>query len=176
MFCSACGEKIDDGGKFCASCGSSVSQVESQNDNENNIQQKKVNIKKVDFFFLRHPKYFTPEQTFYVRENLSNMTDDNFSRLMLAQNLKKPINNFWISFFFGSLGIDRFRIKNIGFGVAKLCLGFLASIFFYLSTNEVLEVLGFFMLLVLVVDLFLIMNATRNYNYNEISDLIWNFK
>lgn len=92
------------------------------------------------------PIYSIPQ----VRRKLAGM-NYSIACLNMAQ-LKDPTISIILSIFVGSLGIDRFYIENIGLGILKLitCGGF-----------------GIWW----IIDLFLIMNATREYNLNKLMSL-----
>lgn len=73
---------------------------------------------------------------------------------MLAMvELKDPIMMLIISLLFGTLGIDRFLLGDIGMGVLKLLTGGLCGI-------------------LTLVDWFLIMNKTKELNFNKVMALL----
>lgn len=102
---------------------------------------------KVDLFIISNSKYFTPTQLMEVR-NVLNQTDDEKWILLQTMQYKDPVVSIILSVFFGQIGVDRFLIGDIGLGVGKLltCGGF-----------------GVWWL----VDLFLIMDATKQKNFEQ---------
>ena len=103
-----------------------------------------MEVQKVDMFLLANSKFFESHQVPQIRERLLQLDD---SKWVLIQSLsfKDPVVSLVISLFVGTLGIDRFIIGDTGLGVGKLltCGG-----------------LGIWA----IVDLFLIMGATREKN------------
>ena len=103
-----------------------------------------MEAQKVDMFLLANSKFFESHQVPQIRERLLQLDD---SKWVLIQSLsfKDPVVSLVISLFVGTLGIDRFIIGDTGLGVGKLltCGG-----------------LGIWA----IVDLFLIMGATREKN------------
>lgn len=87
-----------------------------------------------------------------IEEGLETVPDDKAS-LILGADFKKPLHMLLVSLGGGVLGIDRFVLGQTGVGIAKLLTCGGASIW-------------------TIVDLFLIMGETRNYNANKIIELI----
>ena len=79
-----------------------------------------------------------------VRDRLSACEDSTYAYVALSQ-LKDPTISLVISILVGSLGIDRFYIGDIGLGIVKLITFGGCGVWW-------------------LVDLFLIMNATRRKN------------
>ncbi|MDY5813950.1 MAG: TM2 domain-containing protein [Bacteroides sp.] len=111
-----------------------------------------MDAQKVDNFMLMSGKYFPEEQLPFIREHLLQL-DDNKAGMLAAGQFKDPTTALLISVFAGSLGIDRFYIGDTGLGIGKLltCGGF-----------------GIWAL----VDLFLIMGATREKNLQRLQQLV----
>jgi TM2 domain-containing membrane protein YozV len=103
---------------------------------------------KVDMYLMTNAKYFQGQHLNYIREKLLAADDSKWGMLQTA-DLKDPTTSILVSVFAGSLGIDRFIIGDTGLGVGKLltCGG-----------------LGIWY----IVDLFLIMDATKNKNMERI--------
>ena len=70
---------------------------------------------------LLHGDKFSEENLFAIKKKLERLKDNRFSRI-IAQDYKKPKTMFWISLFFGWLGVDRFMLGHTKLGVAKLLL------------------------------------------------------
>lgn len=101
----------------------------------------------LDMYVLSNQKYFTPAQLMQVRQTLENVSDE---QAMAFQGLdyKDPTVMLILSLFVGYLGIDRILLGDIGLGIVKMltCGGF-----------------GIWTL----VDLFIIMDRTRDHNFQK---------
>lgn len=95
---------------------------------------------------------FPDGESRFLRERLSALEDDRFNMLAMVE-LKDPIMMLIISLLFGTLGIDRFLLGDIGMGVLKLLTGGLCGI-------------------LTLVDWFLIMNKTKELNFNKVMALL----
>lgn len=102
---------------------------------------------KIELFFATQASKFKPEHLPALRNYLEKMDDDKFFRLQTMQ-FKDPTLLLVLSILVGHFGVDRFLLDQTGIGVAKLltCGGF-----------------GIWTL----VDWFLIMGLTRDYNFNK---------
>lgn len=102
---------------------------------------------KIELFFATQGSKFKPEQFPIIRNYLEKMDDDKFFRVQMQQ-YKDPTLLLVLSILVGQLGVDRFLLDQTGIGVAKLltCGG-----------------LGIWT----IVDWFLIMGLTRDYNFNK---------
>jgi len=107
-----------------------------------------MDSQKVDMYLMTNAKYFQGQHLNYIREKLLAADDSKWGMLQTA-DLKDPTTSILVSVFAGSLGIDRFIIGDTGLGVGKLvtCGGF-----------------GIWYL----IDLFLIMDATKAKNMEKI--------
>ena len=107
---------------------------------------------KVDMFMMMNNKYLPESQILFVRERLL-AADDSKEGLLHAIQFKDPIIALILSLLVGGIGIDRFYIGDTGLGIAKLitCGG-----------------LGIWAL----IDLFLIMNATREKNFARLMSVL----
>ncbi len=99
---------------------------------------------KVDQFIMMNGKYLPQEQLLSIKSSLEMMDDSKWTSIQFMQ-FKDPMISLILSLFAGSLGVDRFYIGDTMLGVLKLitCGGF-----------------GVWA----IVDLFLIMEATRQNN------------
>lgn len=73
---------------------------------------------KIEQLLTDNMKKIDAEQVETIREHLANV-DDATGEAAFA-NLKSPTGIFWIAFFLGCLGIDRFVLGQTGLGVAKI--------------------------------------------------------
>lgn len=103
---------------------------------------------KVDMYIVSNSEKFPEEKIQFLRQTLLEADDSKWMPLSCLQ-LKSPFTALILSIFCGTLGIDRFYLGQTGLGVAKLltCGG-----------------LGIWA----IVDLFLIMNATRDINFEKL--------
>ncbi len=106
-----------------------------------------MNQQKIDMFILANQKYFPPEKIMYIRDRLS-MIDESKWILISAVEFKDPTLILVLSILFGYLGIDRFILGDIGMGILKLLTGGLCGI-------------------LTIIDWFIIMNKTRELNFNN---------
>jgi len=106
---------------------------------------------KVEMFIGTMGDKFPSEKLMLMREVLSRM-DDNKLPLIQSMEYKNPTTMLIISIFLGSFGVDRFMLGETGLGVAKLltCGGLWV---WY------------------VVDLFIIMNKTKELNYRKFTQV-----
>lgn len=111
-----------------------------------------MDTQKLDLYLMANAKFFPTENLVFLREKLSALEDDRFNMLAMVE-LKDPILMLIISLLFGTLGIDRFLLGDIGMGVLKLLTGGLCGI-------------------LTLVDWFLIMNKTKELNFNKVMALL----
>jgi TM2 domain-containing membrane protein YozV len=99
-------------------------------------------------FLMTNSKFFDEQHIPAIRDGLMRLPDSAWIEVQTLQ-FKDPTTSIIISFLGGSLGIDRFMIGDTGIGVGKLltCGG-----------------LGVWA----IIDLFLIMGATRAKNFAKI--------
>ncbi len=74
---------------------------------------------KIESFILSNKKVFSPEQIPYITEVLQNVDDSKYLALSSA-DYKDPTITLVFSLLFGVLGVDRFYIGDVGYGVFKL--------------------------------------------------------
>lgn len=90
-----------------------------------------IDKKKVDMFIMTNQKYFPAEKIMYLKEKLYKIDETKFSMLSCME-FKDPTTILLISLFLGSLGVDRFMLKDNSMGVLKLltagCCGVLTVI------------------------------------------------
>ena len=103
---------------------------------------------KVDMFMMMNNKYLPESQILFIRERLL-AADESKEGILHAIQFKDPMIALVLSLLTGQLGIDRFFIGDTGLGIGKLitCGG-----------------LGIWT----IIDWFLIMNATREKNFERL--------
>lgn len=101
-------------------------------------------------FITENQKRFHTVDMLQIRENLSNLTDQQLL-ILNGTDFKDPTISLILSVLVGGLGVDRFYIGDVGLGVAKLitCGG-----------------LGVWW----IVDLFLIQKKTKDNNAEDYSE------
>jgi len=111
-----------------------------------------MDSQKVDMYLMNNSKFFQSHHLNYIREQLM-LADDSKWMMLQSVELKDPTMILIVSILVGSLGIDRFLIGDTGLGVGKLvtCGG-----------------LGVWWL----VDLFLIMDATKQKNMEKLQQML----
>jgi len=111
-----------------------------------------MEARKVEMFIMTNNKFFEASQIPTIQSALENLEDEKWMQLQAIQ-FKDPTTSIIVSILGGSLGIDRFMIGDTGLGIGKLltCGGF-----------------GIWS----IVDLFLIMGATREKNMAKLQQLI----
>ncbi len=92
---------------------------------------------------------------YHLETILSYLKTEKDEKLLLIEtiSLRQPIFCFFLSLFFGILGVDRFAVRDIGLGVLKLL------------THGGLLIWAF-------VDLFLIAGRAKEKNYADIIKII----
>lgn len=111
-----------------------------------------MDSKIINQYLLLNQKYFPEEKLPFLKDKLSRLNENQFSGLYNIQ-LKDPVILLIISIFLGNFGIDRFLLNNTALGILKLltCGGF-----------------GLWTL----IDWFLIIGKTKEYNLNKIMTII----
>ena len=105
---------------------------------------------KANMFLAAHAKFFTPAQLTDLRNRMTELDD---SILMYTSQFKDPTTALMLSIFAGGMGFDRFYIGDTGLGIFKLL------------TVGCCGIWG-------LIDWFLIMDETRNKNYEIMMNAI----
>ena len=107
---------------------------------------------KIEQFMLLNAGNFEESNLQKIHSKLESVPEES-ATLVLGTEFKKPTTSLIISFLGGSLGIDRFYLGQTGKGILKLitCGGF-----------------GIWA----IIDLFIIMGATKEYNTNKLIGII----
>ena len=96
----------------------------------------------VNNYIITNQKYFPEEKIAVISEKLTGV-DDNKLISVCSTKLNDPSSILLISFFAGTLGIDRFMIGDIGMGILKLltlgCCGILTIIDWFTISKRVKE-------------------------------------
>ena len=108
---------------------------------------------KTDMYMMANSKYFQSRDVMHIREQLLTL-DDSAWPVLQATQFKDPTLMLVVSILAGSLGIDRFLIGDTGLGIGKLltCGG-----------------LGIWT----IVDWFMIMDATKEKNFQKLDESLF---
>ena len=104
-----------------------------------------------DQLIMMYSSKLQPEYLQTIREQLSEK--DYSSASFVFSDIKDPTISIIISVLVGSLGIDRFYIGDIGLGIGKLLTGGGCGVWW-------------------LIDLFLIMGATRQKNTEKVMQML----
>ena len=107
-----------------------------------------MNVDKVNLFIASKGDNFPSESIPLIRERLMNLSEDSELAVM-AMDFTNPVLTIILSVFFGELGVDRFIIGDIGLGIGKLLTGGGCGVWW-------------------LIDLFLIMGATKKKNFEKL--------
>ena len=107
-----------------------------------------ANAQQVDSYIMANKKFFPEEKIPYLKEKLASMDNAKFE-LVTSTRLKDPVVLLVLSLFLGSFGVDRFMLGKIGYGIVKI--------------------LFCWIFILTIIDLFIIMKKTREYNFNQIA-------
>jgi TM2 domain-containing membrane protein YozV len=108
---------------------------------------------KINMFISSMQDRLPRESMLLIVQQLKELDDEKFA-LLHSVNYRNPTNVLIVSIFLGGLGIDRFLLDQPGLGVLKLltCGGF-----------------GIWAL----IDWFLIMDLTKQYNYKKLNRIVF---
>lgn len=119
----------------------------------NDVTNSQSNIINPDFvqqYIIENAKFFPEDSINELRARLSRLSQNQFNAIQGIQ-LKDPMIMLLLSLFLGSSGVDRFLLKEIGLGIIKLLTAGGCGIW-------------------TIVDWFLVMNRTREFNYKLVFD------
>ena len=115
-----------------------------------------------DSFLSANTANFPSEQLPSLRERLAQLNDSQANQVIAAADVKNPTTALILSIFLGGFGVDRFYIGHTGLGIGKLLVTLLLPIITFGFSL-------FFTWIWVVVDWFLIMNATKAANFEAIN-------
>ena len=115
-----------------------------------------------DSFLSANTANFPSEQLPSLRERLAQLDDSQANQVIAAADVKNPTTALILSIFLGVFGVDRFYIGHTGLGIGKLLTTLLLPVI-------TLGLSFFFTWIWIVVDCFLIMNATKAANLEAIN-------
>jgi hypothetical protein len=110
--------------------------------NQEPQEKRYVDKQKVDMFWMSNQKYFPTDKMMFLKDKLYHLEESQFNMISCVE-LKDPTTLLLISLFLGTLGVDRFMLKETGMGVLKLltfgCCGILTIIDWFSVQNKVRE-------------------------------------
>ena len=118
-----------------------------------------------DSFLSANTGSFPSEQLPSLRERLSQLDDSQANQVIAAANINNPTTALILSIFLGGFGVDRFYIGNTGLGIGKLLTTVLLAV---ITLGLSLSVTWIWV----VVDWFLIINATKKANLAAINNAL----
>ena len=117
-----------------------------------NSQSNTVNPDFVQQYIMANANFFPEGSVNELGTRLSKLSQNQFNAIQGIQ-LKDPMIMLLLSLFLGSWGVDRFLLKEIGLGVVKLLTCGGCGIW-------------------TIIDWFLVMNKTREFNQKLVLDSI----
>ena len=117
-----------------------------------NSQSNTVNPDFVQQYIMANANFFPEGSVNELGARLSKLSQNQFNAIQGIQ-LKDPMIMLLLSLFLGGWGVDRFLLKEIGLGVAKLLTCGGCGIW-------------------TIIDWFLVMNKTREFNQKLVLDSI----
>lgn len=117
-----------------------------------NSQSNTVNPDFVQQYIMANAKFFPEGSVNELGTRLSKLSQNQFNAIQGIQ-LKDPMIMLLLSLFLGGWGVDRFLLKEIGLGVVKLLTCGGCGIW-------------------TIIDWFLVMNKTREFNQKLVLDSI----
>ncbi len=106
-----------------------------------------MDAEKINLFIATKGSNFPTESIPMIKERLANISPESEMAIM-ATEYTSPVLSIILSVVLGELGIDRFLIGDIGLGIGKLLTGGACGIWW-------------------LIDLFLIMDATKRKNFEK---------
>ena len=151
IYCKNCGNELEEGANFCMKCGTKAGNVSSAAAPEAASDNKRE--ERVRYWLSLNASKLPEAQIPYMKEKMMTMSDAEFERISYL-NLTDPTLMLIISIFFGSLGVDRFALGDVGLGLGKLLTCGGCYIWW-------------------IVDLFHIMDATKEKNMQKINSTLY---
>ncbi len=113
--------------------------------------------KRVQRFLVENKKYFPQNRMSDIKKKVENITDEQFEQIEWLE-LKDPSMMTIIAVFLGLLGVDRFMLDDVKYGILKLLCTLL--------TFGIAGAIWWF------IDLFTIGDRTTAYNYKKFTDIL----
>ncbi len=98
-----------------------------------------MDYRTVECFLEDKGSYFPKDELVYIHNRLL-LLDDERSKYLLSMDFKSPVLALCISIFFGYLGLDRFYLGHIGWGVLKLITGGLFGLWTFIEWFRIMGI------------------------------------
>ena len=165
VICEECGEHFKEGVSNCPKCGCPVGSDAMPNnamvsERKNTLLDTDEELtQKVQNFIVFNKKYLPSAAMEEIRAKLLSLDKKQFNRVEWLE-FKDPTTMIIISIVIGEFGVDRFLLGDITMGVLKLfCFLFLV---WFCGIGLVWW----------LIDIFKIQEMTRDYNYQQLSDVL----
>jgi TM2 domain-containing membrane protein YozV len=116
----------------------------------------------INMLLMSYAKYFPAQRIPEIKAELQRRSSNDAAQL-LTMSYKDPMVALVLGLTLGSLGIDRFYIGDTNMGVLKLIFNIVAWCIFFISCG----ILFFIPFIWGIIDLFFIMDATKEKNYQQ---------
>ncbi len=116
----------------------------------------------INMLLMSYAKYFPAQRIPEIKAELQRRSSNDAAQL-LTMSYKDPMVALVLGLTLGSLGIDRFYIGDTNMGVLKLIFCIVAWCIFFISCG----ILFFIPFIWGIIDLFFIMDATKEKNYQQ---------
>ena len=120
--CKTCGAQVSDRATACPNCGTPLGLSSS-------VDEQKLARQRVARFLMANGKYLPENEIPRLRESLSKLSKDEMLEVECI-SFRNPVLLIILSFFFGTMGVDRFVLGDVKHGVGKLLLWVLWVIFY----------------------------------------------
>ncbi len=170
--CPNCGNTVSDKAGICPHSGTLI-EAKQDNGKGGGSVSKLASNERVKSFMLHNRRKLPKDKINEAGKRLLALNDKQWSAIE-GVSLKNPTKLFWLSFFLGGFGVDRFLIRKPIYGFVKLyftLLSLIGNILCYALElleedvnifTSVLELVAFILWLI---DLFRISKLTRRHNY-----------
>ena len=119
----------------------------------------------INMLLMSYAKYFPAQRIPEIKAELQRRSSNDAAQL-LTMSYKDPMVALVLGLTLGSLGIDRFYIGDTNMGVLKLIFNIVAWCIFFISCG-ILFFIPFIPFIWGIIDLFFIMDATKEKNYQQ---------
>lgn len=117
----------------------------------------------INMLLMAYGKYFPAVRMPEIKQALEQIGPDNASQI-LASGFKDPMTALVLGLFLGGLGVDRFYIGDNSIGALKLVVFIIGWVITLITCG----ILFFIPYIWNIIDLFYIMDATKEKNYQQL--------
>lgn len=181
--CMYCGGFVSDKAMTCPHCGGPIESIQEESSEVVNpeLEALEARKKQVNVFMTVNAKKLPYYRYADITKTLMSVSDSQFNSIMSIVKFRNPTNMFWLVFFLGGWGIHYFLTGHAGWGVIRILFAIVSSIIigsinnsYYYSSDYMSVMVMFYMITIIwfIVDLCIIYDLTRNYNYKRLSRII----